>query len=157
MGGAAGKQENTLLCPRMGAPALSPTLKAPRLPILSASSWGCCTPPACSPLTVGSPLPGRPFGRPCYTETQGLWPGQDTVSCPVLPEVPTARDIQPPGPSGGQRQVHPERLRLRLMLLDVLLNTKQAGECQLEMTFSGRSQVTTLLDFLPQQSGCRGV
>lgn len=88
--------ENTAL-PKEGAPALSPTLKVPHLPILSPSSWGCCTPPACSPdCGVSSPL--MTLRRPCYTETQGLRPCQDTMSCPVLPEVPTARDIQPPGP-----------------------------------------------------------
>lgn len=147
------------LSPRCDRPgihmaALNPTLKAPHLPILSPSSWGCCTPPACSPdCGVSSPL--MTLRRPCYTETQGLRPCQDTMSAARGPDGP--RHSAPRPPSGGRRQAHPERLRLPFMLLDVLLNTKQPGECQLEMTFSGRSQTIARSDFLQQQSGCRGV
>lgn len=86
----------------------------------------------------------RPTARPGHHELPSAGRGPDGP-----------RHSAPRPPSGGRRQAHPERLRLRFMLPDVLLNTKQPGECQLETTFSGRSQTPARSHFPQQQSGCR--
>lgn len=80
----------------------------------------------------------RPTARPGQHELPSAVRGPDGPGC-------SAR--RPP--SGGRRQAHPKHLRPRLLLLEVLLNTKQPGGCQLEMTFSGRSQTIARSDFLP--------